>query len=49
MRKLLDRLDPYFAAAAIVIAGMTALSQTPYPLIQLEIPAILPLSKSSTQ
>lgn len=39
MRDLLDKLDPYFAAAAIVIAGMTAFSQVPYPLVQIDLPA----------
>ncbi|MGD1930716.1 MAG: hypothetical protein ACFB12_17570 [Leptolyngbyaceae cyanobacterium] len=33
MRQRLDRLDPFFAAAAIAIAGLTAMSQMPYPLI----------------
>lgn len=40
MRKLLDRLDPYFAAAAIAIAGFTAYSQVPYPIVPLSFPTL---------
>ncbi|MGF1458084.1 MAG: hypothetical protein ACFBSG_03565 [Leptolyngbyaceae cyanobacterium] len=38
MRKLLDKLDSYFAAAAIVIAGLTVMSQVPHPLIPINLP-----------
>ncbi|MDB9526121.1 hypothetical protein PN498_09000 [Oscillatoria sp. CS-180] len=48
MRRLLDRLDPFFAAAAIAIAGMTLISQNPHPIILLELPAIK-MPSSSTQ
>ncbi|MGD1941324.1 MAG: hypothetical protein ACFB0G_08415 [Leptolyngbyaceae cyanobacterium] len=37
MRQLLDRLDPFFAAAAIAIAGLTAMSQVPYPIIAINL------------
>lgn len=40
MRKLLDTLDPYFAAAAIAIAGLTAMSQVPHPLIPITLPTV---------
>lgn len=40
MRKLLDRLDPYFAAAAIAIAGFTAYSQVPHPIVPLSFPTL---------
>lgn len=40
MRKLLDKLDPFFAAAAIAIAGLTMMSQVPYPLFLVELPSI---------
>lgn len=35
MRQLLDKLDPFFAAA-IVIAGLTVYSQVPYQIISLD-------------
>jgi hypothetical protein len=41
MRDLLDKLDPFFAAAAIAIAGLTVYSQVPYPIIPLEFPTFL--------
>jgi len=40
MRKLLDTLDPYFAAAAIAIAGLTVMSQVPHPLIPVSLPTV---------
>ncbi|WP_204138315.1 hypothetical protein [Halomicronema sp. CCY15110] len=40
MRRLLDRLDPCFAASAIAIAGLTVMSQVPYPLIPVNLPDI---------
>ena len=36
MRPLLDKLDPFFAAAAIVVAGVTVFSQVPYPIVQID-------------
>lgn len=40
MRRVLDRLDPLFAAAAIAIAGLTVMSQVPHPLIPVSLPDI---------
>jgi len=37
MRKLLDRLELYFAAA---IAGLTVMSQVPHPLIPVSLPTV---------
>ncbi|MGD1906318.1 MAG: hypothetical protein ACFB0C_10035 [Leptolyngbyaceae cyanobacterium] len=39
MRQLLDKLDPFFAAAAIVIAGLTVYSQVPYQIIPFDLPS----------
>ena len=47
MRQRLDQLDPFFAAAAIVIAGLTAMSQMPYPLIAINLD--LPEWRESSQ
>jgi hypothetical protein len=44
MRRLLDRLDPVFAAAAIAIAGLTVYSQVPYQLVPINLPQ-LPLAE----
>lgn len=40
MRRVLDRLDPLFAASAIVIAGLTVMSQVPHPLIPVSLPTV---------
>ncbi|MEM6838497.1 MAG: hypothetical protein AAF609_16770 [Cyanobacteria bacterium P01_C01_bin.120] len=40
MKKVLDTLDPLFAAAAIAIAGLTVMSQVPHPLIPVSLPDI---------
>jgi|GEM_PF-3383761 len=40
MRKLLDRLELYFAAVAIAIAGLTVMSQVPHPLIPVSLPTV---------
>lgn len=36
MRQVLDKLDPFFAAAAIVVAGLTVYSQVPHPIVPLD-------------
>jgi hypothetical protein len=41
MRELLDKLDPFFAAAAIALAGVTVYSQVPHPIVQLNLPALI--------
>ena len=40
MRRILDKLDPLFAAGAIAIAGLTVMSQVPHPLIPVSLPEI---------
>ena len=40
MRKLLDELDPFFAATAVAIAGMTMLFQMPEPPVILDHPPL---------
>lgn len=40
MRKRLDQLDPWFAAAAIALAGLTVMSQVPHPLIPVNLPDV---------
>ncbi len=40
MRRILDKLDPLFAASAIAIAGLTVMSQVPHPLIPVSLPEI---------
>ena len=42
MRQVLDKLDPFFAAAAIVVAGLTAYSYVPHPIVPLDsLPAVI--------
>lgn len=38
MRTLLDKLDPYFAAAAIAIAGLTVYAHVPHQIVPLDWP-----------